>query len=142
MTIIQWNIDNNVLRDLLTTSTLIDDHKRLKIEYNNRPIRDANSKNIFYAILWNLFVPFLCTTAWSTMTESVGNETIETYWCFSSRNWHWPNVITWHDLKKKGSVGYVYATKKNKPLMVNFKFAKLHCYQQIQSFLVMPYFPH
>jgi hypothetical protein len=84
----------------------------------------------------------LCTTAWSTMTESVGNETIETYWCFSSRNWHWPNVITWHDLKKKGSVGYVYATKKNKPLMVNFKFAKLHCYQQIQSFLVMPYFPH
>jgi hypothetical protein len=24
--------------------------------------------------------------------------------------------------------------------MVNFKFAKFHCYQQIQSFLITPYF--
>jgi hypothetical protein len=29
------------------TSALIDSHKRLQIEYNNRPIRDANSKNKF-----------------------------------------------------------------------------------------------
>jgi hypothetical protein len=28
---------------------------------------------------------------------------------------------------------------KNEPLMVNFKFAKFHCYQQIQSFLITPY---
>jgi hypothetical protein len=28
---------------------------------------------------------------------------------------------------------------KNEPLMVNFKFAKFHCYQQIQSFLIIPY---
>jgi hypothetical protein len=89
-------------------------------------------------------VPFLSTTAWSTMTESVGNETIEIYWCFSSRNWHWPNVITWHDIKKNGSIGCVLCLcyYKNKPLMVNFKFAKFHCYQQIQSFLVTPYFLH
>jgi hypothetical protein len=26
--------------------------------------------------------------------------------------------------------------------MVNFKFAKFHCYQQIQSFLITPYFCH
>jgi hypothetical protein len=24
--------------------------------------------------------------------------------------------------------------------MVNFKFAKFHCYQQIQSFLITPYY--
>jgi hypothetical protein len=32
-------------------------------------------------------------TAWSTMTESVGNETIEKYWCFLFRNSHWLNFI-------------------------------------------------
>jgi hypothetical protein len=57
------------------------------------------------------------------MSESVGNETIEKYWCFLSRNWHY--------------VGYAI-TYKNEPWMVNFKFAKFHCYQQIQSFLITP----
>jgi hypothetical protein len=36
-------------------------------------------------------------------------------------------------------VGYVNATYyKNEPFMVNFKFAKFHCYQQIQSFFIRP----
>jgi hypothetical protein len=26
--------------------------------------------------------------------------------------------------------------------MVNFKFAKFHCYQQTQSFLITPYYNH
>jgi hypothetical protein len=30
------------------TSALIDIHKRLQIEYNNIPITDANSKNVYY----------------------------------------------------------------------------------------------
>jgi hypothetical protein len=28
-------------------SALKDSHKRLQIKYNNRPIRDADSKNVF-----------------------------------------------------------------------------------------------
>jgi hypothetical protein len=28
---------------------------------------------------------------------------------------------------------------KNEPLMVNFKFSKFYCYQQIRSFLITPY---
>jgi hypothetical protein len=42
MTIIQWKIDKNFLRDSR--------YKRLQIEYNNRPIRDANSKIVYYVI--------------------------------------------------------------------------------------------
>jgi hypothetical protein len=34
-------------------SALIDSHKRLQIEYNNRPIRDADSKNTFVDYLLN-----------------------------------------------------------------------------------------
>jgi hypothetical protein len=29
---------------------------------------------------------------------------------FLFRNWHWPDVLTWHDIKKK--LGYVYANTK------------------------------
>jgi hypothetical protein len=55
-------------------------------------------------------------TAWSTMTESVGNETIEKYWCFLIRNRHWPDFLTWNDIKNIFDmyVGYVYdITKMN-----------------------------
>jgi hypothetical protein len=44
-------------------SALIDSHKRLQIEYNNRPIRDANSKKIindFRSIGLAIFVTLLC----------------------------------------------------------------------------------
>jgi hypothetical protein len=30
---------------------------------------------------------------------------------------------------------------KNEPSLVNFKFAKFHCHQQTQSFLITPYIP-
>jgi hypothetical protein len=33
---------------LVLICALIDSHKRLQIEYNNRPIRDASSKNIMF----------------------------------------------------------------------------------------------
>jgi hypothetical protein len=35
----------------------------------------------------------------TTMTESVGNETIEKYRCFLSRNWHWPDFLPRDDIK-------------------------------------------
>jgi hypothetical protein len=35
-------------------SALIDSHRRLQIEYNNRPIRDANSKNSVTTLLMYL----------------------------------------------------------------------------------------
>jgi hypothetical protein len=44
------------------------------------------------------------------MTESVGNETIEKYWCFLSRNWHCPDFLISDDIKNIFLyVGYVYA---------------------------------
>jgi hypothetical protein len=71
---------------------------------------------------------------WSTMTESVGNETTEKYWCFLSRNWHWLDFLTWDDIENTfGYVSYIYViTKMNRS----------NCYQQIQSFLITPYFTH
>jgi hypothetical protein len=47
------------------------------------------------------------------MTQSVGNETIEKYWCFLSRNWHWLDFLTWDDIKNIfGYAGYFYAIAK------------------------------
>jgi hypothetical protein len=47
------------------------------------------------------------------MTDSVGNETIEKYWCFFSRNWHWPDFLTWDDIKNIfGYAGYIYAVTR------------------------------
>jgi hypothetical protein len=32
---------------------------------------------------------------------------------FLVRNWHWQDVLTWHDIKKKlGYIGYVYSITK------------------------------
>jgi hypothetical protein len=36
---------------------------------------------------------------------------------FLFRNWHWRDVLTWHDIKKIGYVGYV----------INVKFACQLC---------------
>jgi hypothetical protein len=47
------------------------------------------------------------------MTESVGNETIEKYWCFLSRNWHWQDFLNWDDIKNIFAyVSHVYAITK------------------------------
>jgi hypothetical protein len=43
------------------------------------------------------------------MTESVGNETIEKYWCFLSGNWHWRDFLTWDEIENTfGYVSYMY----------------------------------
>jgi hypothetical protein len=53
------------------------------------------------------------------MTESVGNETIEKYRCFLTRNWHWADFLTWDHIKNIfGYASYVNATYyKNEPLI-------------------------
>jgi hypothetical protein len=45
------------------------------------------------------------------MTKSVGNETIEKYWCFLSRNWHWLDILTWNHIKKNMSVKWTFDGK-------------------------------
>jgi hypothetical protein len=46
-------------------------------------------------------------------------------------------LVVGTDIEKKNRL--CLRNYKNERLMVNFKFAKYHCYQQIQSFLVTGY---
>jgi hypothetical protein len=62
-----------------------------------------------------LFMCYKKCKAWSTMTEPVGNETIENSsdFCLGIVTTHWPDFLNWDDIKNiLGYAGYVYTITK------------------------------
>jgi hypothetical protein len=61
------------------------------------------------------------------MTESVGNETIEKYWCFLPRNWALTGFFSLKSTLKTffGYAGYVYAINKNEPFDGKFQICQI-----------------
>jgi hypothetical protein len=112
------------------------------------------SKTLFVKYVSCLLM--ILNTGWSTMSV---------YWqwkilvFFLSRNWHWPDVLTWHNIKKIRLISIMFMLLQKWTFDGKFQIclskqttgnafrlqwyqnhSNFHCYQHIQSLIITRYF--